>query len=223
MSLLGDSRSLHFYCQILFWVEHVLAENKERPIFIGLNAPQGAGKTTLTRWLADQLEEKNINALSLSIDDFYLTHDEQLKLAEKNPHNPYLQQRGYPGTHDIQLGLDTLNQLKSSAREVALPRYIKSAHQGQGDRSPREFWTQANPPFDVIFLEGWSLGFLPVADVDGLKTPMKAINENLNSYSSWNEFLLAFIYLYPLYENFVIEWRGGAEQKILARSKHSII
>ena len=126
MAQLSGER-IHFYCQILFWLEAQLNEKRKerlleqkasRPLFVGLNAPQGAGKTTLTKWLVDQLEEKQIQALAISIDDFYLTCEQQVQLAQANSDNPYLQQRGYPGTHDIELGVKTLQQLRKNQSEV---------------------------------------------------------------------------------------------------------
>ena len=47
--------------------------------------------------------------------------------------NELMQLRGNPGTHDVQLGSETLKALKAW-EEVALPRYDKSAHEGQGDQ-----------------------------------------------------------------------------------------
>ena len=74
-------------------------------------------------------------ALAISIDDFYLTHLEQRALAAAHPENPYLEHRGYPGTHDVGLGTAVLRALRASADPVEIPRYDKSAHAGRGDRA----------------------------------------------------------------------------------------
>jgi D-glycerate 3-kinase len=61
---------------------------------IGLSAPQGAGKTTITRELCDRLAKDGWLMVCISFDDFYLTHAEQLALAKHYQDNPFLQQRG---------------------------------------------------------------------------------------------------------------------------------
>lgn len=69
----------------------------QRPLIIGLNGMQGAGKTTLVAALAAALEKENTATLVCSIDDFYLTHDDQQALARENASNALLQHRGEPG------------------------------------------------------------------------------------------------------------------------------
>lgn len=87
-------------------------------------------------------------------------------LQEKSG-NKLLQVRGNAGTHDLQLGEDTLQALQGAASadaEVAVPRYDKSAYKGCGDRAPRSSWPRVQGPIDVILFEGWMLGFSPVAE-----------------------------------------------------------
>jgi D-glycerate 3-kinase len=52
--------------------------------------------------------------VSISIDDFYLSRAEQIALAKRYSDNPFLQQRGYPGTHDVGLGVSVLTALKTT-------------------------------------------------------------------------------------------------------------
>ncbi len=72
---------------------------------------QGCGKSTLCEQLVDLFEFVNMRAASVSIDDFYLTNAHQQALAEANSTNGLLQYRGNAGSHDLQLGTDTLTAL----------------------------------------------------------------------------------------------------------------
>jgi len=69
-----------------------------RPFIIGLNGVQGVGKTTLVRALAETLQgREGLPTLVVSVDDFYLTHADQLALAAAHPDNALVQYRGEPG------------------------------------------------------------------------------------------------------------------------------
>ena len=78
------------------------------PSVIGMSGAQGSGKTTLMADVCEQMVGRGSRVVTLSIDDFYLTHDEQLALAGCQPRNRFLQHRGYPGTHDVTLGVRVL-------------------------------------------------------------------------------------------------------------------
>jgi D-glycerate 3-kinase len=47
----------------------------------------------------------------VSYDDFYMTYEDQKKLAEENPDNSFLQGRGVAGTHDMDLGAKTIDDM----------------------------------------------------------------------------------------------------------------
>src|ERR1700761_9649954 len=73
------------------------------PFFIGLNGVQGAGKTVLVDILQKTLTSPphSLPTVVFSLDDLYLTHEDQVALAQAHPDNPLLQHRGQPSTHDI--------------------------------------------------------------------------------------------------------------------------
>ena len=52
------------------------------------------GKTTLTEVLTHMFSLENKLCASLSLDDFYLTYQDQQQLASKHSSNPLLQYRG---------------------------------------------------------------------------------------------------------------------------------
>lgn len=219
MALDHEKLTQAFYQMVLQWVLTAHERAGLQPFFIGLNAPQGAGKTTLTRWLCEQLAKLEIVAITMSIDDFYLTREAQVALAKANPDNPHLQMRGYPGTHDIELGMNTLRALKvqSERRSTVVPRYNKSAHDGKGDRFPASEWKALESPPDIVFVEGWMLGFRPNPQAEVSYPGFVLINEALPKYADWYAFFDAFIYLQARDHRFVLDWRVEAEEKMKAK------
>lgn len=122
--------------------------------------------------LAEKLSQPphSLGTVTLSIDDLYLPHNEQLELAAAHPTNPLIQHRGQPSTHDIPLALSVFSDLRSG-KETKIPSYDKSAFTGQGDRVPKGLWETANRKGEyntrVVIFEGWCVGFqaLPVAEL----------------------------------------------------------
>ncbi|KAF0441993.1 P-loop containing nucleoside triphosphate hydrolase protein [Gigaspora margarita] len=144
------------------------------------------GKTTIVNQIIQHLKNSNnLSVVGCSIDDFYLTFNDQCQLALSNPGNKLLEFRGEPGTHDIALGKEILSRLckiheihsqkkgllnnlkdgdinnpdKSNVNDVLIPFYDKSLNNGRGDRAEVNRWNKVSPPFDIILFEGWSLGF----------------------------------------------------------------
>jgi D-glycerate 3-kinase len=77
--------------------QHAAAASR-RPFMVGLNGVQGAGKTTLVEALANALrKDEGIKTLVVSIDDFYLKREDQIRLATLHPDNALVQVRGQPG------------------------------------------------------------------------------------------------------------------------------
>src|SRR5687767_10663938 len=80
--------------------------HSHQALLVGVSGCQGSGKTTLASLLVLMLRELlGLRAINLSIDDFYLTHAERQTLSRSV--HPLLATRGVPGTHDVQLALDT--------------------------------------------------------------------------------------------------------------------
>jgi D-glycerate 3-kinase len=157
----------------------------------------------------------------VSIDDFYLTRAEQVALAAAHPDHPYWEHRGYPGTHDLALGDDTLDALgrlgpDAPAGEARVPVYDKSAHGGRGDRVPRERWRHVRAPIDVVFVEGWMLGFAAVDDAAIQDRRLIGPNHALRAYARWTRHLDLFVTLRATDARFVIDWRIEAEERMKA-------
>jgi D-glycerate 3-kinase len=217
----------HLYLPVLFFCAAQARAATRRPVVIGVQAPQGAGKTTLVSHVLALLPELGLRGAGVSIDDFYLTRDEQLRIAAAHPGNPYLEHRGYPGTHDIDLGVATLTALRQlgpdrDGQVARVPVYDKSMHGGRGDRTSSSDWREVAAPLDVVFVEGWMLGFTPVPAGDLDDAFLVEPNRALAAYDRWHRLLDAFVVLRATDPRFVLQWRVEAEEAMAARGRPAL-
>jgi D-glycerate 3-kinase len=204
---------------VLTFCQRHLAHADRRPLVVGVQGPQGAGKTTATRALIDALPAAGLTGTTVSVDDFYMTRAGQLAIADAHPGHPCLEHRGYPGTHDISLGEKTLAALRTGAGPVAVPVYDKSAHGGRGDRMPESAWRVVPPPLDLVLVEGWMLGFEPAAET-ALDTPwLVEPNRALAAYAAWHRLIDVWVVLRARDPEYVLTWRVEAEEKMKASGK----
>ena len=203
-----------------FCLERIRAST-QRPLLIGVQAPQGAGKTTLVTHLVDRLPEFGLRGAGVSIDDFYLTRAGQIAVAEAYPGNRCMEHRGYPGTHDIDLGTRTLSALRLLLPQVTtrVPVYDKSAHGGRGDRFPHDEWRLIQGPLDVVVVEGWMLGFSPVPPESLPDEYMAPANAALDGYRAWYDQIQTWIVLRAAEPEFVVDWRIEVEERMKAAGK----
>ena len=215
------ARINNYYYPVYSWLNGVLAKKAAGALIVGINGQQGCGKSTLCHYLCELFELAGKNVISISVDDFYLTNRQQRELAQKNSSNPYLQPRGYPGTHDIELGAKILSQAQflREGEWLALPAYDKSAFAGQGNRAPKSQWSEVNGLVDLILFEGWMLGFThdPALECDDPGMPQ--INDILKKYDAWNSSLDAFIHLDSDHIENVVSWRIESEENMKAEGK----
>ncbi|MDZ7952047.1 glycerate kinase [Nostoc sp. DedQUE09] len=194
-----------------------------RPLIQGILGGQGTGKTTMSKILILILDHLGYRTVSLSLDDLYKTYSDRLLLTQQDPR---LIWRGPPGTHDIDLGLNVLDQIRQSQSPVMLPRFDKSAFAGAGDRTTSEMVTDV----DIVLFEGWFVGVRPInADVfdtapppivtDEDKAFARDLNLRLHAYLPLWERLDNLILLYPTDYRCSLEWRKQAEQQMIAAGK----
>ncbi len=203
------------------------------PFIQGILGGQGTGKSTLAAILTLILSQLGYRTLSLSLDDLYKTYSDRLALREQDPR---LIWRGPPGTHDIQLGLTVLDQLRQPVRAglkaaptptpIQVPRFDKSAWGGAGDRSQPEIVEGA----DIVLFEGWFVGVRPIdpAKFDTAPPPIvtpaarefaRDMNAQLKDYLPLWERLDRLILLYPVDYRLTQEWRQQAEHQMIATGK----
>lgn len=204
------------YAPVADWIEQRRRDFVRRPLVVGISGPQGGGKSTLARALLAGARDAGQRAVTVSTDDFYLTRRAQIGLRERNPDCRYLRQRGYPGTHDVRLGTAVLHDLRAG-RRVALPRYDKSAHGGEGDRSPRVELAEAR--LDLVLFEGWTLGFEPRTESHALDAEMRTVDRLLSAYAPWNAAVDVWILLRARVLDDIVRWRVQSELQRAARGQ----
>lgn len=201
------------------------AMQKGATLLVGVNGSQGSGKSTLCDYLVECLSARHeLNAIALSLDDFYLTKAERKRLADDI--HPLLVTRGVPGTHDMPLLSDTLDALQSSVMSVAVPRFDKSVD----DRYERSGWSEIDTPVDVVLLEGWCMGARG-DDAETLAQPLNSLESEEDADGVWRSYTdaalreayapvfarmdLWVMLCAPGFEQ-VLRWRTEQEEKLRA-------
>ncbi|KAL2463085.1 D-glycerate 3-kinase [Forsythia ovata] len=218
-------RIYHYYIPVFLWCEQEISRHNSMfqegddipPLVIGFSAPQGCGKTTLVFALDFLFRMTGRNSATISIDDFYLTAEDQAKLRDSNPGNALLEFRGNAGSHDLSLSIETLTALGKLTKEgmkIKLPRYDKSAYNGRGDRADPSTWPEVEGPLTVVLFEGWMLGFKPLQTeaVKAVDLQLETVNKNLEAYyDAWDRFINSWIVIKIQDPSCVYQWRLQAE------------
>ena len=218
-------------------------QSLERNLIQGILGGQGAGKTTLAVVLKLIIGKLGYSMISLSLDDLYKTYTERQRLREEDPR---LIWRGPPGTHDIELGIKVLDQLRErtlglkegtkassdtakvnkiradNSKSILVPRFDKSAWGGAGDRTEPEIVFDV----DIVLFEGWFVGVMPIEreHIDIIPPILTAedrqfacdMNKKLRDYLPLWKRLDRLIVLYPSDYRLSQVWRSQAERKMIA-------
>lgn len=217
----NDVRVYQYYLPIYFWILRELSLHRanlaarkktSRPFILGFCCPQGGGKTTMTTFMQTLLHASGNTVQIASLDDFYVTNPDQRKIAAKHHENRLLQYRGMPGTHDLALLNDTLDDLRKG-RSVSIPRYDKTLFDGRGDRAGTENWKHiGGGETDVVLLEGWCMGFEPVP-LDSLHDEdLVFVNDALAAFGGMYARLDGMMVVEIADMEWVYDWRLQAER-----------
>ena len=155
-------------------------KKKKQIKVIGLAGGQGAGKSTITQIIKLILETKyNLSVVYFSIDDFYKTLSERIKLSKK--FHQLFKTRGVPGTHDTSLIKKTfLNLRKKSFKSMTIPRFDKS----KDDRFPKKKWQKITKQPEIIIFEGWCVG-AKAQEKKILKKPINILEKKNDANLKW--------------------------------------
>ena len=143
----------------------------------GICGLQGSGKSTLAAQLVAAARQAGLAAASVSLDDFYVTAAQRRRLA-RDVH-PLLAIRGPPGTHDLDLALETFDALRRG-HTPPLPRFDKLGD----DRLAPERWTRPSTPLDLLVFEGWCLG-VPAEAEDAMREPLNPLEREEDPDGRW--------------------------------------
>jgi len=202
----------------------MLRANYDRPFIQGILGVQGTGKTTLVKILASILTHLGYPTLSLSIDDLYKPYAERQRLQRQDPR---LIWRGPPGTHEVELGLQVLHQLRQgSPKPMAIPRFDKSAWEGAGDRTAPEWVTG----IAIVLFEGWLVGLRPIDPTAFDQAPPPIVTAADRAFArDMNQALAAYLPLWAYLDRLMVlsptdyrwsqQWRQQAEQQMRATGK----
>ena len=217
-----------FYLPLSEWIYSIYSKDFKTKI-IGLSGGQGAGKSTITGILKLILKKKyGLNICVFSIDDFYKTKNERLRMSKKK--HPLFITRGVPGTHDITLLNQTIRKLKQKKfRTVLIPKFDKS----KDDRYRKNKWQKIKTKPDIIIFEGWCVGTTHQNNNE-LKRPLNLIEKKYDENLKWRKTVNNLIkkryknifnkidklvFLKVPHFNYIIKWRWLQEQKMKLTTK----
>ncbi|MBU3022783.1 kinase [Aestuariibacter sp. A3R04] len=199
-----------------------------QPFFVGVNGCQGSGKSTVCAFLVYYFSRCGLDAVTVSLDDFYLSQQQRQSLAQAI--HPLFATRGVPGTHDTALAAQTFRALKQG-ESVALPRFNKSTD----NPFDQQAWPVVLQTPDIVLVEGWCWGVAPQTE-DALLAPVNKLEADEDSNGRWRRYVneqLANTYQ-PLFDEMdywfmlkgpsfdcVYQWRCEQEHKLATQTCHN--
>ena len=202
-----------------------LRSGLHRTVVLGLCGAQGSGKSTVAAATVALIQARGLTAVTLSLDDFYLSREARGWLARKV--HPLMAVRGPPGTHDVALACGVLDHLARPG-STPLPGFDKATD----ERRPQSAWPQVQGPIDVVILEGWCVGarpqpkaqlIPPINELEHLEDPdgrwRRYVDRQLaQPYQALFARLDALVLLAAPGFEVVRDWRTEQEHKLRART-----
>jgi D-glycerate 3-kinase len=152
-----------------------------RTALVGLCGAQGSGKSTVAAATVAYLKQHGLNAVAISLDDFYLGREARGWLATQV--HRLLQVRGPPGTHDVALACAVLDHLRGRGT-TPLPAFDKATD----ERLSKGRWREVEGPADVVILEGWCVGARP-EPAERLRSALNALERREDPTGAWRGYV----------------------------------
>ncbi len=169
MNLIATTLSVH----IARWL------TPGKPLIVGLCGTQASGKSTACAQLAEFFAAQGLRVGILSLDDLYLGQAARAALAATL--HPLFATRGPPGTHNVALGIATLDAFKRGDA-IRLPRFDKRAD----EPLPESDWPHLPAKSDLLLFEGWCVGARPQTEAE-LRAPVNALEEGDDPDGIWRQ------------------------------------
>lgn len=215
----------NYYNLIFELATGLVSRGDDKLLVLGVSGAQGTGKSTFSKLLAVALERVFEKAsLVVSLDDFYYTRAERAHLAQTV--HPMLKVRGVPGTHDIELLGQVIEDLRAR-RSTRVPVFDKA----QDDRE--SMIPVMGQDLDILIVEGWCWGALP-SPVRDLDTPINSLEAEQDPDGRWRKYVndqlanggyqrvfkqadVCYYFAVPDFDT-VFEWRWQQEQRLAERA-----
>lgn len=180
----------HIYLPFAQWIirrASRVRQDQAGAYILGINGAQGSGKTTINHILQLILRSGfHKRVVGFSIDDLYDTYERRLQKGEQI--SPILARIRGPGTHDIELGIEILDQL-INGMATRIPRFDKSLANNQGDRVPPSAWLEVSEAQDIVLFEGWNVGEAPFPE-DRLDQRFEKLRDT-EGFHEWRDYYIA--------------------------------
>ncbi len=177
----GFRTTLERVCRPLAARAAALRAARGHTVFVGLCGAQGSGKSTISEATTAILNAQGLKAVTLSLDDFYLSREARAWLARKV--HPLMAVRGPPGTHDVALACVVLDHLGLPG-VTPLPAFDKASD----GRRPQSAWREVDGPLDVVILEGWCVGAQPQPSAE-LVNPVNSLERAEDPDGVWRRYV----------------------------------
>ena len=158
-------------------------EKTAKPLLIGLTGGQGSGKTTLSDFVQLTLKKGfKKRTTGFSIDDIYKSQNDRELLGKKI--HSMCKVRGVPGTHDVDLGIKTIDSLNFATNEMitSIPVFSKPLDK----HLPESEWVQFKGKPDFIFFDGWFCGAKPISEKNW-SPPLNELEEKQDPDGVWSK------------------------------------
>lgn len=194
------------YLPLAQWIQSSQTQNPHRVFIFGIAGAMGSGKTVLSQRLEFVLNYIRPSSagrtISLSLDDFYLSHAERSHtefLSQGYDPGEGISNRGPAGTHDLLLMKSIFDQLEFSTNEsiIRLLQFDKATDDRM--RHDREIHGKV----DAVIWDGWFLGAAAPLKPENASTVLnRSVAHALKKYQSFFDRLDALLYLtHPPYQD----------------------